>query len=340
MNIRRIILSALLAASCVFGAVGCDNTVKSSVGNTETLNIVDGDTFAEITIEGYGTIKAKLFPDLAPKAVENFTLLAEQGYYDGLKIHRVMEDGFIQGGSLNGDGTGGKALLTGESSFDLEISEKARHYYGALSYANTYGENTTQFFIVTNNQPQDISTIDAEQIKAAAAANTELKSTAFEGTDEYSGYAYKAQYYTSLAQMVESADNAVAEKYKTDGGIPMFDGGYTVFGQVYEGFDVLDAINSCAVESNAYAEKSKPVQDIIITSVTVTKYVAPVTDEAGEESGASPLTSKTETSSDSENSVSDVSSDASSDVSSDVNSETSSETSADSSTAESNSTAE
>lgn len=332
MNIRRIILSALLAASCVFGAVGCDNTVKSSVGNTETLNIVDGDTLAEITIEGYGTIKAKLFPDLAPKAVENFTLLAEQGYYDGLKIHRVMEDGFIQGGSLNGDGTGGKALLTGESSFDLEISEKARHYYGALSYANTYGENTTQFFIVTNNQPQDISTIDAEQIKAAAAANTELKSTAFEGTDEYSGYAYKAQYYTSLAQMVESADNAVAEKYKTDGGIPMFDGGYTVFGQVYEGFEVLEAINSCAVESNAYAEKSKPVQDIIITSVTVTKYVAPSTGEAEEESGASSLTSK--------DSVSDVSSDASSDVSSDVNSETSSETSADSSTAENNSTAE
>ncbi len=336
MNIRRIILSAVLAASCAFGAVGCDNTVKSSVGNTQTLNIVDGDTLAEITIEGYGTVKAKLFPDLAPKAVENFTLLAEQGYYDGLKIHRVMENSFIQGGSLNGDGTGGKALLTGESSFDLEISTKARHYYGALSYANTYGENTTQFFIVTNKQSQDISTIDAEQIRAAAAANTELKATAYEGTDEYSGYAYKAQYYTSLAEMVESADSAVAEKYKTDGGIPMFDGGYTVFGQIYEGFDVLDAINSCAVESNAYAEKSKPVQDIIITSVTVTKYVAPSTGEAEEESGASSLTSKTETSSDSKDSASD----ASSDVSSGANSETSSEASADSSTAESNSAAE
>lgn len=307
MNIRRIILSALLAAGCIFGAAGCDGTVKSSVGNTETLNIVDGDTLTEITIEGYGTIKAKLFPDLAPKAVENFTLLAEQGYYDGLKIHRVMENSFIQGGSLNGDGTGGKALLEGESSFDLETSAKARHYYGALSYANTYGENTTQFFIVTNKEPQDISAIDPEQIRAAAAANTELKATAVEGTDEHSGYAYKAQYYTALAEMVAGADNAVAEKYKTDGGIPMFDGGYTVFGQVYEGFDVLDAINSCAVESNAYAEKTKPVQDIIITSVTVTKYAAPATDEAGEESGAS-----------ADSSVSDAGAEAGSDVNSDA----------------------
>lgn len=308
MNIRRIILSALLAASCVFSAVGCDNTVKSSVGNTEMINIVDGDTIAEITIEGYGTVKAKLFPDLAPKAVENFTLLAEQGYYDGLKIHRVIEDSFIQGGSLNGDGTGGKALLTGESSFDLEISEKARHYYGALSYANACGENTTQFFIVTSKQSQDISTIDTEQIKAAAAANTELKSTVHEGTDEYNTYAYKEQYYTSLAQMVESADDAVAKKYKTAGGIPMFDGGYTVFGQIYEGFDVLTAINSCTVESNAYAEKSKPVQDIIITSVTVTKYAAPATGEAEEGRGASADSSFPEQTEDSSQAVLDASS--------------------------------
>ncbi len=283
MKIGRIILSAILAASCIFSAVGCDSTVKSSVGNTEILNLVDGDTIAEITIDGYGTIKAKLFPDLAPKAVENFTMLAEQGYYDGLKIHRVLEDSFIQGGSLNGDGTGGKALINDEGTFDLEISQQARHFYGALSYANVAGDNTAQFFIVTNDQPQDLATIDTEQIKAAAAANTELKATATEGNTEYNTYAYKEKYYTNLASMVSEATEFVTQKYKDDGGMPMLDGGYTVFGQVYEGFDVLEAIASCEVESNAYSEKSKPVEQIVISSVTVTKYVDLGTGEAEEE---------------------------------------------------------
>lgn len=283
MKIGRVILSAILAASCIFGAVGCDSAPKSSVGNTEIINIVEGDTIAEITIEGYGTVKAKLFPDLAPKAVENFTMLAEQGYYEGLKIHRVLKDSFIQGGSLNGDGTGGKALINDEGKFDLEISQQARHFYGALSYANVAGENSAQFFIVTNKEPQDLSTIDTEQVRAAAAANTDLKAGATEGSAEYKTYAYKEQYYTELAGMVTNATEFVTQKYKDVGGMPMLDGGYTVFGQIYEGYDVLDAIAACEVESNAYSEKSKPVEEIIISSVKIVKYVDLGTGEAEEE---------------------------------------------------------
>lgn len=283
MKIGRIILGAILAASCIFSAVGCEESVKSSVGNTEIINIVEGDTIAEITIEGYGTIKAKLFPDLAPKAVENFTMLAEQGYYNGLKIHRVLADSFIQGGSLNGDGTGGKALINTEGTFDLEISQQARHFYGALSYANVSGENSAQFFIVTNDQPQDLSTIDIEQVKAAATINTDLLATATADSAEYKTYKYKEQYYTNLASMVSEATGFTKQKYKDVGGMPMLDGGYTVFGQVYDGYEVLEAIAACEVESNAYSEKSKPVEPIIIASVKVVKYVDLGTAEAEEE---------------------------------------------------------
>lgn len=283
MKIGRIILGAMLAASCIFSAVGCDSSPRSSVGNTEIVNIVEGDTIAEITIDGYGTIKAKLFPDLAPKAVENFTMLAEQGYYEGLKIHRVLKDSFIQGGSLNGDGTGGKALINDEGKFELEVSQQARHFYGALSYANVAGDNTAQFFIVTNKETQDISTIDTEQVRAAAAANTDLKAGAAEDSAEYKTYAYKEQYYTNLAGMVTDATDFVSQKYKDVGGMPMLDGGYTVFGQVYEGYDVLDAIAACEVESNAYSEKSKPVQEIMISSVKIVKYIDLGTGEAEEE---------------------------------------------------------
>ncbi len=283
MKIGRIILGAILAASCIFSAVGCSGSPKSSVGNTEIINFVEGDTIAEITIDGYGTVKAKLFPDLAPNAVENFTMLAEQGYYEGLKIHRVLEDSFIQGGSLNGDGTGGKALINTEGKFGLEVSQQARHFYGALSYANVAGDNTAQFFIVTNKEPQDLSTIDTEQVRAAAAANTDLKAGAAEGSAEYNTYAYKEQYYTNLASMVTDATEFTKQKYKDVGGMPMLDGGYTVFGQVYEGYDVLDAIASCEVESNAYSEKSKPVQEIVISSVKIVKYVDLGTGEAEDE---------------------------------------------------------
>lgn len=67
-----------------------------------------GDTVAEFTIKDYGTVKVRLFPELAPKAVENFITHAKDGYYDGLSFHRVIDNFMIQGGDPKGDGTGGE----------------------------------------------------------------------------------------------------------------------------------------------------------------------------------------------------------------------------------------
>ena len=281
MKIGRIILSAVVALGCLLSMAGC-GAPKSSVGNIEPMNFVDGDLIAEISIEGYGTIKAKLFPDLAPNGVENFRLLAEQGYYNGLKIHRVYEDNLVQGGSLNGDGTGGKALINTDGKFGLETSEQARHIYGALCYANVNGNNSTQFFIVNNKTTQDLTTYDPEQIRAAAAANTELMETMGDTDPEYSTYSYKASYYTVLADMLTNATPEVKAAYAGAGGLPLFDGGYTVFGQVFEGFDVLDKLNSVEVTVNAYGEKSKPVQDIVISSVTITEFKAGTAESTAE----------------------------------------------------------
>lgn len=279
MKLGRILLGAVIAAGCIFGSTGCFG-VTSSVGNVQELNFVDGDKIAEITIEGYGTIKAKLFPDLAPNGVENFIMLAEQGYYDGLKIHRVLPDMMMQGGSLNGDGTGGTALINEDGSFSTETSEKARHFYGALCYANESGSNTAQFYIVNNKTPQDITTLDPEKIRAAAAENNVKKATYENGSDDYNLCAFKESYYTNLATMLESSGEDVINKYKEVGGYPMLDGGYTVFGQVFEGFEVIDAISSAELENNATGEKSRPVQDIVISSVTVIEYKTPTTAEA------------------------------------------------------------
>lgn len=94
-------------------------------------------------------IKVQLFPDQAPKAVENFVALAKDGYYDGIIFHRVIPDFMIQGGDPTGTGAGGESSFGG--SFEDEFSPEAFNLNGALSMANA-GPNTngSQFFIVSN----------------------------------------------------------------------------------------------------------------------------------------------------------------------------------------------
>jgi peptidyl-prolyl cis-trans isomerase B (cyclophilin B) len=91
-----------------------------------------------------GPIQLELFPDEAPKTVENFTKLANDGFYDGVVFHRVIPDFMIQGGDPAGTGMGGPGY-TFEDEFNDHKVER-----GALAMANA-GPNTngSQFFIVT-----------------------------------------------------------------------------------------------------------------------------------------------------------------------------------------------
>lgn len=108
-----------------------------------------------------GTIKVALFPQYAPKAVENFVSLAKKGYYDGVIFHRVIADFMIQTGDPTGTGMGGKSIYGKE--FEDEFSQELFNVRGALSMANA-GPNTngSQFFIVQNKKlAQDM----LEQVK-------------------------------------------------------------------------------------------------------------------------------------------------------------------------------
>src|SRR3954467_9220239 len=91
-----------------------------------------------------GPIEIELFPEEAPKTVENFTKLAGEGFYDGLTFHRVIPDFMVQAGCPRGDGTGGPGYTLGEEPNQHRIVR------GALAMANA-GPNTngSQFFIVT-----------------------------------------------------------------------------------------------------------------------------------------------------------------------------------------------
>ncbi|HAC1900294.1 TPA_asm: peptidylprolyl isomerase [Listeria monocytogenes] len=107
-------------------------------------------------ITNRGTIRIKLFPEIAPKTVENFVTHSKNGYYDGLIFHRVIPEFMIQGGDPDGRGTGGESIW-GES-FEDEFSTEAFNIRGALSMANA-GPNTngSQFFIVQKpDMPADM----------------------------------------------------------------------------------------------------------------------------------------------------------------------------------------
>ena len=91
-----------------------------------------------------GPVELELYPDEAPKTVENFTKLAADGFYDGLKFHRVIPDFMIQGGCPEGTGSGGPGYQF-EDEFNEHKVEK-----GALAMANSGpATNGSQFFIVT-----------------------------------------------------------------------------------------------------------------------------------------------------------------------------------------------
>ena len=268
MKIKKALMCGALAVAMLF--TGCKAGFN---GNAKDVTPKSGDLIATFEIEDYGTIKAVLFPEVAPVGVENFQKLCDSGYYEGLKIHRVMSDFMFQGGSANGDGTGGEAMVNG-GRFSIETDKNVRHFYGALCYANAGADNnSTQFYIVNNKTEQDL-----DELADTAQANADYFKEAVDyykalGIDEAVDY-YSPQitYYQTRHDWAASASKAIKARYKEKGGTPMLDGDYTVFGQVYEGFDVIDAISAAEVEDDGTGALSKPVKDIIIRNISVSTF--------------------------------------------------------------------
>lgn len=248
-------------------------STNNAPGNLPDITPKSGDLIATIEIEGHGTMKAVLFPDVAPVGVENFRKLADQGFYKGLTIHRVVDQFMFQGGSTNGDGTGGDAAVNG-GSFGIETAQNARHFYGALCYANAMGQNSTQFYIVNNNEPQDLSKINKEQYREIIKQYNAYADMAKDGGSPRAeeAYRFQANYYQNTLDWFESATDEIKAAYMKRGGTPGLDGNYTVFGQVYEGADVIASISSVEVTDNGSNEISKPVKTIIIKDITVTEF--------------------------------------------------------------------
>lgn len=232
-----------------------------------------------------GDIKMMLFPQAAPKAVENFVTHCKDGYYDGVTFHRVIEQFMIQGGDPLGNGTGGESIWG--KDFEDEFCDNLFNFRGALSMANAgYGTNGSQFFIVQHDAkqyPESGMTVTAENfdnVMMMMLGNSEI----YKGTmlmneraaqpgitnDDMQKYVdelnvgIQAVMNAGVTDEVKSRFSAAAEKYIEIGGAPNLDYKHTVFGQVIEGMDVVDAISRVPKNS-----ADKPDVDVVINSVTV-----------------------------------------------------------------------
>lgn len=125
---------------------GCHMPYEAMIYPAQLGCPMSGATVAKIATN-HGDVWIQLFPDKAPKAVENFIGLAEKGYYDNLIFHRVIPDFMIQGGDPTGTGRGGQSLWG--KDFADEFDPDLQNLRGALSMANRGpGTNGSQFFIV------------------------------------------------------------------------------------------------------------------------------------------------------------------------------------------------
>ena len=108
-----------------------------------------------IEMEYGGKIELELYPDVAPKTVENFLKLVNEGFYDGLIFHRVIRGFMIQGGDPLGNGMGGaKDKIRGEFRAN-GFNNPLKHTRGVISMARSYDPNSasSQFFIMHQDTP-------------------------------------------------------------------------------------------------------------------------------------------------------------------------------------------
>ena len=109
----------------------------------------------KIEMEKGGVIEGELYEDIAPKTVENFKKLADDGFYNGLIFHRVIPGFMIQGGCPEGKGTGGPGYsIPGEFTAN-GFENNLKHERGVLSMARAADPNSagSQFFIMTTTSP-------------------------------------------------------------------------------------------------------------------------------------------------------------------------------------------
>lgn len=162
MKKKTCALVFILCMTLLIGA-GCSTQRQAETAEPETggeapasedvpaaEDAAENSYTAVIEVDGYGTITLALDGSAAPVTVENFVSLAQEGFYDGLTFHRIMEGFMIQGGDPNGDGTGGSGQTIKGEFRENGVENDLSHTRGAISMARAKDcdSASSQFFIV------------------------------------------------------------------------------------------------------------------------------------------------------------------------------------------------
>jgi cyclophilin family peptidyl-prolyl cis-trans isomerase len=152
MSLTRKFIACILIVAILGIAVGCGGkTMKWTSPPAMSINLKH--LYSATIKTNYGDFEIELLPQEAPVTVNNFVFLARQGYFDGVKIHRIVKGFVIQGGDPTGKGTGGPGY-----KFDDELPVQREYGPGIVAMANS-GPNTngSQFFVCTGSQSKNLN---------------------------------------------------------------------------------------------------------------------------------------------------------------------------------------
>lgn len=280
-------------AVCIFALVACSNGAKVQQGVTsKPQNVNNKRILPEMTkVElktSLGDIVVGLYKE-TPKHHENFVKLVNEGYYNGVLFHRVINEFMIQTGDGNSKtAKPGQMLGTGDPGYTVEaefVYPKFFHKRGALAAARTGDQvnperrsSGSQFYIVTGkkyNEQQlaqmehQMDMMNKQNIFQAKASAMQSEIMRLRMARDTAGVEALRQQLIAETE-AEAAKNPVKltpeqrEAYTTVGGTPHLDGQYTVFGEVLEGMDVVAKIEAVATDRN-----DRPSEDIKIISAKV-----------------------------------------------------------------------
>ncbi|MDO4200343.1 MAG: peptidylprolyl isomerase [Clostridia bacterium] len=263
-KIFKIVMGAVLVSGLLFTVAGCKNIGKNSKKQKQEQTTKIGYQLEkpseneEIAVvkTNKGSFKIRFFPQEAPKTVENFKGLAKKGYYNGIIFHRVIKDFMIQGGDPTGTGTGGESIWG--KDFEDEFSPNLFNITGALSMANRGPNTNSSQFFINNQNPEAFGGWENFE-----NAYNVYKSHPKEFTKRYGG----------TLDMSKINDD-IKNLYEKNGGSPYLDGyyntakrGHTVFGQIFEGMDTINAISDSETDN-----MDKPIEEIKIESIEFENY--------------------------------------------------------------------
>lgn len=293
---RKRFLPSLLIAVAMTTASMCGATeiphIQNSIAMTTADNNMTQKHADDVIVDIHttmGDIRVRLFGD-TPKHQANFVKLVNEGFYDGVLFHRVINDFMVQTGDPDSkEAPKGAMLGSGDPDYQLDaefVYPRYFHKRGALAAARQGDQvnpekksSGSQFYIVTGKTYNDAQLDQMDRQRAMMQQKAIFDRLVGEQRDTIMALR-RARDQAGLQalqdKLIEQTEAEAAtlapdtltaqqrEAYRTVGGTPHLDGAYTVFGEVVSGMEVVDRIQKAETDAN-----DRPVDDIRITSMQI-----------------------------------------------------------------------